>query len=152
MAPFGPLWRPFWGTQWDLLEAMCLSAAKFFFGAILKTKSQKSHKKFSGNFQNEMNPSKEKLNRVLKASAEEHKNNLHIIATYLFDNPGARLTEITQHLCDVKGRRWTRGHYIRYFSNGRHMTGRRYADLLWRKTPDDSGWMLTIEGYGYVRK
>ena len=53
MAPSGPLWRPLWGTQWDLLEAICLSAAKFFFGAILKTKSPKTHKKFSGIFQNE---------------------------------------------------------------------------------------------------
>jgi hypothetical protein len=32
---------------------MCLSAVKFFFGAIFKTKRPKKQKKFSGNFQNE---------------------------------------------------------------------------------------------------
>ena len=152
MAPSGPLWRPLWGTQWDLLEAWCLSAAKFFFGAILKTKSPNSHKNFWKNFENEKGTPRVRLGKVLEKEKEEHMNNLHIIATYLFDNPGARLTDITRHLCDVKGRPWTRGHYIRYFSNGRHMTGRRYANLLWCKTPDDAGWMLTIEGYGYVRK
>ena len=79
-------------------------------------------------------------------------NNLNLIANYLFDHPGARMTDITRHLCDANGKSWNRGYYTRYFSNYRYMSGIAYADRLWCKTPDDSGWMLTLEGYGYVTK
>ena len=160
MAPSGapknrPLLAPFLGpsggTQWGFLEARCLSAVKFFFGAILKTKSPKSQKKFSGNFENEKGTPRERLQVVLNKTKEEHMNNLHIIANYLFDNPGARFTDITKHLCQERGKVWSKGHYTRYFTNPIYSSGRRYAHHLWEKT-QCGGWMLTLEGYGYVRK
>ena len=78
-------------------------------------------------------------------------NNLNIIATYLFDNPGARYTELTRHLCAVKNNNWGPGKYCRYFSNYHYQDGPRYAHRLWKKTPC-GGWMLTLEGYGYVKE
>jgi len=92
-------------------------------------------------------------------------NNLNHIANYLFENPGARYTDITQMLCAKKDITWTRGHYCRYFAeptsfgwyrkeNTRKKTGAgemRYAHRLWEKTPC-GGWMLTLEGYGYVKR
>ena len=160
MAPSGapenrPLLAPSGGplepTQWGFLEAWCLSAVKFFFGAILKTKSPKSQKKFSGNFENEKGTPRERLQAVLKKTKEDHMNNLHIIANYLFDNPGARYMDITKHLCQERGKVWSKGHYTRYFTNPIYSSGRRYAHHLWEKT-QCGGWMLTLEGYGYVRK
>ncbi len=91
-------------------------------------------------------------------------NNLNHIANYLFDNPGARYTDITKMLCAKKDKEWSSGMYCRYFteptsfgwyrtSNTRTRTGAgemRYAHRLWAKTPC-GGWMLTLEGYGYVK-
>jgi hypothetical protein len=90
-------------------------------------------------------------------------NNLNHIATYLFENPGARYTDITKMLCAKKGIPWTRGHYCRYFAeptsihwdrkgNTKTKTSAgemRYAGYLWCRAPG-GGWMLTIEGYGHV--
>ena len=92
-------------------------------------------------------------------------NNLNHIANYLFENPGARYTDATKMLCAVKGKEWHGGMYCRYFTepcslrwyykeNTRTKTGAgemRYAHRLWKKTPC-GGWMLTIEGYGYVKR
>ena len=90
-------------------------------------------------------------------------SNLNIIATYLFNNPGARYTELTRHLCAVKNTDWGPGQYCRYFTepsslrwgrNTRTKTSAgdmRYAHRLWKKTPC-GGWMLTLEGYGYVNE
>lgn len=135
---------------------------KIFFGEFLKMESKpspvipKRRKKFSGNFENENGSAihriKVKMLEKERERMKEEMNNLNIIANYLFDNPGARYSDITRHVCDERGKQWHRGHYIRYFSNPRYMMGREYAGRLWCKTPDDTGWMLTIEGYGYVRK
>jgi len=92
-------------------------------------------------------------------------NNLNHIANYLFENPGARYTQITRHLCEKKSRAWGPGQYCRYFTepcsfgwsrtdntNARTTAGEmRYAHRLWEKTPC-GGWMLTLEGYGYVKR
>ena len=91
-------------------------------------------------------------------------NNLNHIANYLFENPGARYTQITRHLCEKKNRTWGPGQYCRYFTepgsfwgsrnNTKTKTGAgemRYAHRLWEKTPC-GGWMLTLEGYRYVRR
>ena len=92
-------------------------------------------------------------------------NNLNHIANYLFENPGARYTDITKMLCAKKGIPWTRGHYCRYFAEPtsfwwsrktmtRTKTGSgemRYAHRLWSRVPG-GGWMLTLEGYGYVKQ
>jgi len=112
----------------------------------LKTKRPKTQKKFSGNFQNENSP----LRITLKKKAKENMNNLNIIANYLFSNPGARYTQITKHMCKENGKRWTKGQYTRYFADPIYRGDTRYAHRLWCKTPC-GGWMLTLEGYGYVK-
>ena len=71
-------------------------------------------------------------------------SNLNIIATYLFNNPGARYTELTRHLCTVKNTGWGPGNY-------HYQEGPRYAHRLWEKTTCGGG-MLTLEGYGYVKE
>lgn len=78
-------------------------------------------------------------------------NNLNHIANYLFENPGARYTDITKMLCTKKGVRWTRGHYCRYFTHPArwNKTAAVYPGNLWVHAPG-GGWMLTIKGYGYV--
>ncbi len=77
--------------------------------------------------------------------------NLNIIADYLFENPGARFTDITQHLCKVKGKAWSRGFYSRYFSIGAGYQSRtEYAGVLWRKSSIMQGWMLTPRGLLYT--
>jgi hypothetical protein len=77
-------------------------------------------------------------------------NNLNHIANYLFKNPGARYTDITRMLCAKKGKKWTRGHYCRYFIIPTWWSkGIAYPGHLWVRAPD-GGWMLTIKGYGYV--
>ena len=78
-------------------------------------------------------------------------NNLNIIANYLSDNPGARYSDITRHLCFEKGRVWTRGKYSRYFSKTFLKEDTQYAHRLWRKMPE-GGWVLTLEGLQYVTK
>ena len=135
MGFYPPSGGPLEGTQWDLWRPPCLSAVKFFFGAILKTKRPKTQKKFSEHFQNEKGVP---------------MNNLNIIANYLFSNPGARYTQITKHMCKEKRKRWTKGQYTRYFADPIYKGDTRYAHRLWCKTPC-GGWMLTLKGYGYVR-
>lgn len=80
--------------------------------------------------------------------------NLNIIADYLFENPGARFTDITRHLCKVNGKTWSRGFYSRYFSNSAlgwvWPRPREYAGRLWRKSSIMRGWMLTPEGLLYT--
>ena len=78
-------------------------------------------------------------------------NNLNIIANYLFENPGARYTDITRHLCFEKGRAWNRGKYSRYFSKTFWQEDTQYAHRLWTKT-DNRGWTLTLKGMQYVTK
>ena len=148
-----PFWTPTELTQWDLWRPLCLSAVKFFFGAILKTKRPKMQKKFSEHFQKENSP----LRITLRKKAKENMNNLNIIANYLFSNPGARYTQITKHMCRENKKKWTKGQYCRYFTEPVSYRSRwkkcketRYAHRLWCKTPC-GGWMLTLEGYGYVR-
>ncbi len=77
--------------------------------------------------------------------------NLNIIANYLFENPGARFTDITRHLCKVKGKTWSRGYYSRYFSTSQWLHSRtEYAGELWRKSSIMQGWMLTPKGLLYT--
>jgi hypothetical protein len=79
-------------------------------------------------------------------------NNLNHIANYLFENPGARYTQITRHLCEKKNRTWGPGQYCRYFTVPCQWQKQTvYAHRLWAKTPC-GGWMLTIPGYGYVKR
>lgn len=77
-------------------------------------------------------------------------NNLNIIANYLFDNPGARYSDITRHLCFEKGRVWTRGKYSRYFSKTFWKEDTQYAHRLWTRA--NKGWVLTLDGLQYVTK
>ena len=79
-------------------------------------------------------------------------NNLNIIANYLFDNPGARYTDITRHLCAEKDKTWTRGQYCQYFIKPYYRCDRSsiYRDKLWTKC--GKGWILTVHGMGYVTK
>jgi len=78
-------------------------------------------------------------------------NNLNIIANYLFDNPHARYTDVTRHLCFEKGRVWNRGKYSRYFSKTFWKEDTEYANRLWAKS-ESGGWVLTALGMGYVTK
>ena len=81
--------------------------------------------------------------------------NLNIIANYLFENPGARCTDITRHLCKVKGKTWSRGYRQ---GTGLHWSpcslvcqdGCEHAGELWRKSSVMQGWMLTPEGLLYT--
>ena len=88
-------------------------------------------------------------------------NNLNLIANYLFDHPGAQVADITEHLCDMNGVHPSgpaasaqRRRYSQYFNYPPKISRRRrqYVGHLWCETPDGTGWMLTLEGYGYVTK
>lgn len=77
-------------------------------------------------------------------------NNLNLIANYLFNNPGARYSEITKMLCRIKAKPWHNGMFSRYFTRPNRFTRNiRYAERLWEKTPC-GGWMLTLKGMSYV--
>lgn len=130
---FRPLSEPLWILTRAFLGAQCLSSAIFFSEQISKPNGRNS---------------KKNLGDILKTKL----NNLNIIANYLFSNPGARYTELTQHLCEQKNKAWGPGQYCRYFTNPIYYTrsAPQYAHRLWSKTPC-GGWMLTLEGYGYVR-
>ena len=78
-------------------------------------------------------------------------NNLNIIANYLVDNPGARYSDITRHLCSVKGKVWSRGRYCRYFTTPIYSDETRYAHRLWVKS-GTGGWVLSAQGMAYVTK
>ena len=45
--------------------------------------------------------------------------NVQFIIQYLSEYPGSRYTDITKTLCAWKGKFWTRGTYVRYFSKYR---------------------------------
>jgi hypothetical protein len=104
---------------------------------------------FRSRFQNQTAANtKKNLGDILKTKL----NNLNIIANYLFNNPGARYTELTRHLCEQKNKAWGPGQYCRYFTRPIYYTrsAPQYAHHLWSKTPC-GGWMLTLEGYAYVK-
>ena len=86
-------------------------------------------------------------------------NNLQFIATYIHNNPGARYTEIIQHLMLWKGFSANAiarvgGQYSRYFSSGCYVPRPWYKGKLWVKTDPSnrkSGYILTPAGREYVR-
>ena len=108
-------------------------------------------KKFSGK--------SEKANglmQVIKRRAQINQQNITHIANYLFDHPGAQVADIAKHLCNMNGE-WGGGperRYSQYFNPSQRRPGarRQYVNHLWCETPDGTGWMLTIEGYGRVNK
>ena len=77
-------------------------------------------------------------------------NNINRIASHLFNDPGARYSDLTKMLCREKGKLWHRGMYSSYFC-ARPYYQSQYAGRLWEKTPC-GGWMLTMKGYGYVKQ
>ena len=92
-----------------------------------------------------------RLLRLYSLGAAVKINNLNIIANYLIDNPGARYTDITRHLCFEKGRAWSRGQYCRYFTTPIYSDETRYAHRLWVKS-GTGGWVLSAQGMAYVTK
>ena len=90
-------------------------------------------------------------------SVESHRmNNIEFIATYIFNNPGARQAEIIRALMlykwgkipsDIKVRGWG----STYFTDYRCFSG-RYRGKLWRKVSDEkrAGYVLLEAGLRYV--
>ncbi len=80
--------------------------------------------------------------------------NVQFIIQYLSEYPGSRYTDITKALCAWKGKYWTRGTYVRYFSTSWVIRGTVYPDNLWYKSQMDGKWYLTpcgrnrVEGSG----
>ena len=98
----------------------------------------------------------------MKRNKVKFGENISFIASYLFENPGARSGEIRKALCENNGVEWTtptkmRGQYTSYFCTGwiggpwkwpKNPTG-RYWKRVFR--PDGkSGYMLTLEGISKV--
>jgi len=87
--------------------------------------------------------------------------NVQFIIQYLSEYPDSRYTDITQALCAWKGKRWSRGHYSRYFTvkpgggsynsnTGKWYSPTIYPNNLWTKGPAGL-WYLTKKGYSRVQ-
>ena len=83
--------------------------------------------------------------------------NVQFIIQYLSVFPGARYTDLTKTLCAWKGKTWSRGTYVRYFtkfpgggyynnSTGKVCSPTIYPDNLWYKSQIDGLWYLTSCG------
>ena len=71
-----------------------------------------------------------------------HGENVDFICWYLYQNPGARYTEVLRALCERNGIEYTPGQYSHYFNSG--FAGGGYVDSLWTRV--GRGWMLTLDG------
>ena len=69
--------------------------------------------------------------------------NVQFIASHLFENPGARYSEIIRALCTHKGKTYRSGQYSSYMTTS--LGGPRIAGRYWRRLPA-GGWVLTLEG------
>ena len=83
-------------------------------------------------------------------------SNIEFIATYVFNNPGARYSEIMRALHQWRGidhsqrPSWGNRYLNRYASRWQS----NYSDVHWRlldKNNARSGYVLTPKGMGYVR-
>ncbi len=87
--------------------------------------------------------------------------NVQFIIQYLSEYPGSRYTDLTKTLCAWKGKAWTRGTYVRYFTKfpgggsynsntQRYTPPTIYPDNLWYKSQMDGRWYLTPCGRNRV--
>ena len=78
----------------------------------------------------------------------DHKGqNLETVATYLYNNPGARTCDVRNDLLRARGldpKAVSRSFYSYIFT---HSYG--HAGVLW--TRRDNGWHLTSRGLAYIR-
>jgi hypothetical protein len=85
-------------------------------------------------------------------------DNIRFICTYLFENPGARYSEVRNALCEARGidPLTNRGHYVWYFkkNRGRSWNSRtmlstpRPAETRWEVR--DGRYFLTQKGLAWV--
>ena len=68
--------------------------------------------------------------------------NIDFICWYLYNNPGARYSEVTRALCTRNGTEYHRGQYSNYFNSGYGNNG--HVGHLWSRV--GPGWMLTLDG------
>ena len=68
--------------------------------------------------------------------------NVDFICWFLFNNPGARYTEVLKALCTRNGVKYKPGQYSRYLAK-QHWHD-QYVDRFWSKI--GKGWVLTLEG------
>lgn len=71
-----------------------------------------------------------------------HGENVDFICWYLYNNPGARYTEVLRALCTRNGVEYVSGQYSNYFNSG--FGGHGHVGRLWQRV--SSGWMLTLDG------
>lgn len=83
--------------------------------------------------------------------------NVEFIATYIFNNPGARRGEIIRAMHDWRGvsyhPKWSRGQWGQYF-NRWATASNQYIDTHWTYVEPHkprSGYVLTSLGLGWVR-
>jgi hypothetical protein len=75
--------------------------------------------------------------------------NIDFICWHLFNNPGARYSEVLRALCKFNGVAYARGQYSEYFCSSGH-TGMRCAGVLWERAA--GGWLLTMDGLARYAK
>ena len=68
--------------------------------------------------------------------------NVDFICWYLYNNPGARYTEVLRALCTRNRTEYHRGQYSNYFNSGSGSNG--HVGKLWSRV--GPGWMLTLDG------
>ena len=74
---------------------------------------------------------------------EVHRGeNVDFICWYLYQNPGARYTEVLRALCERNRVEYKPGQYSHYFNSG--FGGGGYVDSIWTRV--GPGWMLTLDG------
>ena len=83
-------------------------------------------------------------------------SNIEFIATYVFNNPGARYSEIMRALHQWRGidHKEKPSHLNRYFNRYRSRYQTDYCDVYWRRLDNDnarSGYVLTAKGCMHVR-
>jgi len=76
-------------------------------------------------------------------------DNLRFIASYLYENPGSRYTDILRALCKFRGKKYDRGMYSQYFrSSGPSWMPPGYGATHWKK--EGGVWWLDHRGMEYV--
>ena len=71
-----------------------------------------------------------------------HGENVDYICWHLYNNPGARYTEVLRALCVRNHVEYNPGQYSNYFNSGFGNNG--HVGRLWTRV--GSGWMLTLDG------
>ena len=72
------------------------------------------------------------------------QTNVQFIAGHIFNNPGARYTDILKALCTHKNKPYRKGLYSSYMTTSRFGAG--CAGRYWRKDAQLGGYILTLEG------